>query len=406
MDQKREIRYFAAVHFLMTSMNSYWSYCTNYFRDMGFSSTEIGTINAAGTFFAMLLLPVVGLISDKTRSPRKVMFALITIILPASLVLALCGWLNYPAYGLFLVLSVIIIGARQSANSTMDAWAGAELERMHVSFGSIRRFGSFGYICVSMIGVALFGPVLPTWTCLMFSVVTGIPMLLLVGGRSGDAYSRPVEAKEKTEKLSVLLKQLFCNYYFVTYMFLVMAFDLFLGVVNLDMSYLMDYVGAPTSSIGLVGSVRAATEIVVMIIMSRQKKLPPYWMMLVASGVLIALEHLLYPAASSVLHLCLITMFCSGLSGGMFYGIGANYVFKVVDSRVGSTAMAVLGVAKSLVGVIGSGLGGTIIDKFGVTTLTTGVGILALILTGLFFVSCVYGRFIRKKPYVSEQETA
>jgi len=62
----------------------------------------------------------------------------------------------------------------------------------------------------------------------------------------------------------------------------------------------------------------------------------------------------------------------------------------------------VLGVAKSLSGVIGSGIGGQIIDRFGVTTLTSGVGIVSLVLTVLFTIACVYGRLIRKKPYVSE----
>jgi len=401
LSHKREIRYFAAIHFLMTSVTSFWGYCTNYFRDIGFSSTEIGNLNSIGTFSAMLLLPLIGMISDKIQSPRKMMFLLVAAMLPASLLLAFSGMLGLP-YWVFVLLSALIITARQSANPMMESWAGGEVTRLGYSYGSIRRYGSFGFICISLFGTVMLGPVLPTWTTMLCSAIVCLPLLWMVGSSRGNAYAAPAAAREKKTGSDSLFKLIFRNYYFVTYLFLVMAFDLFLGIINLDMSYLMDYVGAKPSMLGLVGGVRAATEIVVMIFLSRRKKLPPFWVMLTASGFLIALEHLLYPAAGSVLGLCIITMFCSGLSGGMFYGFGHNYVFQILDRRASGTAMAVLGVAKSLVGVIGTGLGGRIIDAYGVTTLTTGVGVLALILSVLFLLSCVLGRLVWKKPYVSE----
>lgn len=404
MDKKsrREILYFGAIHFLLTSMMSFWSYSTNYFREIGFTGAQIGNMNAVGTFFAMLLLPLTGIISDKIRSPRKTLFFLAACMLPANILLAFGGHLALPVW-VFTLLCTVIVSARQSANSMMESWAGGEVTRLGYSFGSVRRYGSFGYICISVIGVVLFGKLLPTWTCLLFSAGFSFPLLYLIASHRGDAYSEAPVVKEKREKTGNLIKLVFCNYYFATYLLLVMAFDLFLGIVNLDMSYLMDYVGADPSALGWVGGVRAGTEIVVMILISRQKKLPPLWIMLVASGILIALEHLLYTAASNVLHICLITVFCSGLSGGMFYGIGNNYVFKIVDRRAASTAMAVLGVAKSLSGVIGNSVGGKVIDQFGVTSLTTAVGIVSLVLTAGFLFCCVLGRLVWKKPYISEQ---
>jgi len=401
MDHKKEVGYFAAIHFLLTSMMSFWSYSTNYFREVGFTGTQIGNINAIGTFCAMLMLPLAGIISDRIRSPRKTLFFLAAGMLPSNLLLAFCGLWGMP-FWIFALLSTLIITSRQPANAMMESWAGGEVTKMGYSYGSIRRWGSFGYIVTSLMASALFGKYLPMWWCLIFSAIFCVPLLLLINSPTGKRYATVSTGKQKGETASVLLKLVFQNYYFVTYLLVVLAFDLFLGIVNLDMSYLMDHIGADSAALGIVGSVRAGTEIVVMILLSRCKKLPPYWIMLTASGVLIALEHLLYPAADSLLDMCLITVFCSGLSGGMFYGFGNNYVFQIVDRRAASTAMAVLGVAKSLSGVIGSGIGGQIIDRFGVTTLTSGVGIVSLVLTVLFTIACVYGRLIRKKPYVSE----
>ena len=65
----------------------------------------------------------------------------------------------------------------------------------------------------------------------------------------------------------------------------------------------------------------------------------------------------------------------------------------------------VLGLTKSLVAMLGSGVGGQIIEKYGVLTLTTGVGCISLVLTLLFGLACLLGRFVLKIPYVSEKQT-
>jgi hypothetical protein len=66
--------------------------------------------------------------------------------------------------------------------------------------------------------------------------------------------------------------------------------------------------------------------------------------------------------------------------------------------------MSVLGVVKALIGILGNGIGGVIIDRYGVITLTTAVGIIAATLTALFLVTCLLGRFVWKIPYISEKE--
>jgi len=402
MEQKREIRYFGMIYLLMIGSSSFASYATNFYRDVGLTGAQIGSISSTANLLALLLLPIFGVISDRIRSPRKMLFLLVCVMVLPYLPLGLSGVFSYAPFALIFPLAVLSNTARSATSTPMDAWAGAEISRLGVHFGNVRRFGSVGYICASLLGSLLIGSVLPTWSCYFFLLFSSLPVLLIVSGKQGKRYENPVKKEEKKEKTAFLLGTVFRNYYFITYLFLTVAFGLFLGLVSINMSYLMDYVGAPRSALGVIGCIRPITEIVVIAILNRQKKLPPYWVLLVASGVLIAMEHLLYAAASSLFHLCLITVFCSGLSGGFYYGVGNNYVFQVVDRRAGTTAMSVLGVTKSLVAVLASGVGGTIIDRWGITALTTGVGILAMVMTALFFLSCVIGRLIRKKPYVTE----
>lgn len=403
MDRKRTIAFLGSVFFLFLASNSFFMYANNYFRQIGFDSKQLGTITAVGNSVSMIALPFLGLLSDKLRSPKKVFAALMLMMIPVHLLFpVLGGSMGTAAFVPILCLCVLGSLGRQGGNSLLDSWIGSEMERLGASFGTIRRYGSASFVIGSIIASLLIGPVLPVWVCFLFVSVLSVPILILTLTHKGPVYS-DIPADEAPTKTVTVLKYVFGNYYFVTYLLMAMAFDAFLGILNLDMSYLMDYVGADHANVGFVGAVRASTEVVLMIIIGRQKKLPPYWILLTVAGVFVAAEMLLYPLASSVVDIMLITL-CSGIAGGLFYGLGANYVFKIVDHHACGTAMAVLGVTKSLVGIVGSGVGGIIIAEYGVLTLTTGVGILSMCLTALFGISCVLGRFVWKIPYVSERK--
>lgn len=69
MERKKVIRYFSSLQFLLYASTSLWGYCIIYFRSLGFSSSEIGFMNAAGTGLSMVLLPLVGILGDRLRSP-------------------------------------------------------------------------------------------------------------------------------------------------------------------------------------------------------------------------------------------------------------------------------------------------------------------------------------------------
>lgn len=402
MDSKKTIRYLGALYFLYIAGNSFWMYSTNYFRDIGFESGQIGTINAIGSCIAMFMLPLIGIISDKIGSPRKVFVCVISVMGPVHLLFPIVGSLWGNVFIPFLTLCVISTVCRQSGNSLLDSWIGAEMDQIGASFGTIRKYGSGSFVIGSIIASLLIGKVLPNWVCFLFVAAMIVPMFFLATGHKGDARKEKV----KPAKASSVLKYVFGNYYFVSYLLMAMAFDAFLGIINLDMSYLMDEFGTDRANMGYVGAVRASTEVIVMLLIAKAKKLPPYPVMLVASGLCVALEHFLYPGIAGLGGMLLATFIGTGLAGGMFYGIGANYVFKIVDHRAASTAMAILGLTKSLVSMLGSGVGGQIIENYGVLTLTTGVGFISLGLTVLFGAACLLGRFLFKIPYVSEKQTA
>lgn len=404
MDKKKIIYFFGATQFLLIAANGLWSYATIYFRELGFDSRQIGLMSSVGTFLAMGMLPLLGIVSDRWLSPRKVFLLMAVTLIVTNALVPVCAMVLGTVFLPFAVLVTIRTVGTQVSSSMLESWAGAEMDRLHASFGNVRRFGSLGYVVMSLIASVLVGPVLPTSSVFVIMPVLGSCMLLICAGPAGRKLSGETEKKAKKQvKTGELLCLVFKNYYFMTFLLMVLAFDAFLSIVNLDMSYLMDYAGTAQSNVGVVGAVRASTEIVVMILLSKRKKLPPLWIMLGFSGLLIAAEHLLYPFARGLGGMVAVTL-CSGLAGGMYYGYGTNYVFQIVDRRAAGTAMSVLGLVKAAIGVVGSAVGGEMIARYGVITLTNAVGLFALVLSVLFILTAVVGRYVLKKPYIHEQE--
>ena len=402
MDRKRTVRFFALMYFLFIVGNGFWNYATVYFREIGFSSSQLGLMSAVGNCVAMIALPFMGVLSDKLRSPRLVLAVIVGMAIVVHLLFPVVGTVMGAVLLPTLVLELLSTFGRQSSSAMMESWIGGEMDRLGASFGTIRRYGSGAFVVASLTGSLFIGKLLPYWSCFVFISVASVAVLAMTVSSRGKSFCRTT-VRERKITTGEVLKDVFKNYYFVSYLLMVMAFDAFLGIINLDMSYIMDYIGTSRSNIGYVGVVRAGTEIVIFILIGKAKKLPPLWVLLTISGGLIAAEHLLYPGMDSLWDMLAVTLL-SGVAGGFYYGIGANYVFKIVDHRAASTAMSVLGVVKALIGIIGNGVGGVIIDRFGVITLTTAVGIIAATLTALFLVTCLLGRFVWKIPYISEKE--
>jgi predicted MFS family arabinose efflux permease len=88
----------------------------------------------------------------------------------------------------------------------------------------------------------------------------------------------------------------------------------------------------------------------------------------------------------------------TGIGGGLYFGISANFVLQTVDNRAANTAISVQAVINGAAGIAGTALGGIIIDAHGVTALTTGVGVLTLVTTAIFAGGILLGRKVLKIP--------
>jgi len=398
MDKQKTLRHFGWTQALFYVGSGLWPFCNVYFRELGFTGSQIGTMTAIGIALAAVALPISGIISDRFCSARKLLIGLILIWVPLHIAIPVAGNILGAVLPVFLFLAAANVLARSLGISLLDTWCGGEMDRVGSSYGAVRRYGSLSYVFSSTLAGLLLGGVLPTWAgCLLLP--PSLLALAAMARRWPD--TAPKEKTRSAESNGQLLKLVMKNYYYAVFLLLALMFYIFLGILDLDASYLLDEIGVSRSYVGLLGGFRAVLEIVAMTALGKAKKQPPYWVLLTIVGVCLSAEHLLYPLVTGLGGMLAVTML-SGIAGGIFYGIGANYVFRIVDHRAVGTAMAVQNLVKAAAGIAGGIVGGAVIDRWGVLTLTTGAGLIMVALTAAFALLCWLGRCVWKKPYASE----
>lgn len=214
------------VQCLFYSATCLWNYCNVYFRELGFNGQEIGFMSATGTFLTMVLLPLLGILGDKLRSPRTVFLWLTRILFPLYLLIPLFGMLWGASLVPFMVLVPMILFVVAASTTMMDSWSGSELESTGAPYGSIRWCGSFGAVIVGLTASVVVGPILPAWSCCVVIPVIGMVLFIHTGRKRVETAPERVK-QEKTMSGKKLLGLVFKNYYFVVYLLLHLGFGTF-----------------------------------------------------------------------------------------------------------------------------------------------------------------------------------
>lgn len=122
------------------------SYISVFYREEGLSGSEVGILMAVGPMAMLVAQPIWGYLSDKFKTiKRMLMIALIGLILTASLYYMTSGFYQYiiVMFVLFLFLSPI--------TPLGDSLAQKTANYRGLNFGRLRMWGSFGFATTSLI---------------------------------------------------------------------------------------------------------------------------------------------------------------------------------------------------------------------------------------------------------------
>lgn len=384
-DLRMEYIKFSLVEALFFAIFSITSYQTVFLQEAGLDSSEIGLIVSVSSVVGLIAVPVWGIISDRLHTARKTFFVSVAITSVMYGILPVVGSFADSGGAVFYIYIPLIFLFKQASNSMLDSWCISELSPKGISYGSVRMWGSVGYSLISIALGFLIG-VYYDVSIAFYLIIPLIALLLMISPQKEGITGKNEEVSRDTGKNNNYFRALFKNHTFLAYIIYAFGLNIYLAVTLIFMTYILLEANCQTGQVGLVTGIRALIEISTMYFGSRCVKKIPIRYIMIVPGILFGLEHLLYQYAANIYGILAI-MVLSGAAGGIFYSLGPSYIYEIVPEEVRNTAQACNAMNMTIVSIVGSLIGGYVINIWGIHTLTTSCGILIFVLTLLFIIS-------------------
>ncbi|MGJ3195441.1 MFS transporter [Peribacillus frigoritolerans] len=346
-----------------------------YLADQGLRPAQIGFIIGTGGFVTLITQPLWGMISDKTRTIRKVLLLLIFFS-------SVIGYFLYDSssYLQLILFAMLLYFFLMPIDPLTESLNFTLAEKSGISYGSIRTYGALGYAVISLITgyvMSYFGA-----NSLAF-LFAGIGLIsFIVSWMMPDA---PVSGKPVT--LSSL-KHFFSNK--ETLLFLLLVFicavparmnDTFLGVYIREL-------GGSAKLVGLTWFLAAGSEIVVFAL--------SFWWLRKGKEIIIisfaaAFFFIRYFVSAWITdpQLLAYLQVMQLLTFPIFYSAAIQYLYRIVPVEwraTGQTVLALLFFGVS--GIIASYIGGAIYGAYGGKTLYLFISSISFI--GMVFALVLY----------------
>ncbi|WP_260286704.1 MFS transporter [Peribacillus aracenensis] len=341
-----------------------------YLADQGLRPAQIGFIVGTGGFVTLITQPLWGMISDKTRTIRKVLLLLIFFS-------SIIGYFLYDSssYLQLILFAMLLYFFLMPIDPLTESLNFTMAEKSGISYGSIRTYGALGYAVISLITgyvMSYFGA-----NSLAF-LFAGIGLIsFIISWMMPDA---PVSGKPVTFSS---LKHFFGNK--ETLLFLLLVFicavparmnDTFLGVYIREL-------GGSAKLVGLTWFLAAGSEIVVFAL--------SFWWLRKGKEIIIisfaaAFFFIRYFVSAWITdpQLLAYLQVMQLLTFPIFYSAAIQYLYRIVPVEwraTGQTVLALLFFGVS--GIIASYIGGAIYGAYGGKTLY-------LLISSISFIGMVF----------------
>lgn len=360
------------------------SFLPLYLKYKGLNGTEIGWVLAVGPLASIFSQPFWGYMSDKYKTVKKMLIICIIGLLISSVLF----------FQMNSLLAILLMGAvfyffTSPIGALGDSFAQRRADDLHISFGAIRTWGSIGFATSSLIiGEILseIGIQYMIWPYLFFGTIA-----LLVAFRLTDVKveSDPIQLRD--------IKVLMQNKPFLMFLFMIMfltishrANDSFIGLY-------ITQLGGGEGLVGVAWFVGVASEAVVFAFAGRWFKKYHTLVFIIFAGAIYSLRWFLYSIVDDPMYVIALQVL-HGLTFGVFYLAALEYVTRLIPRLLQSTGHLVFySVFFGVSGIIGSLIGGALIDSYGGDTLYVVMGFCAL--TGTIMLTVYhllpYGKKVR-----------
>lgn len=365
------MRTFSVYYFVFfIAMASTQPFLSLYLDEKGMSSTQIGLLLAAGSCIGMIAQPILGYINDRASDARRLLFwaALLSPILFAGYALLHQFWT------LFVVS--IAVAVVQSASPIADAMAVQEGGRSGFSYGQVRLWGALsfaigtsvaGYL-YSIVGIQLAFTIYGVLTVLILVTILKMPKETVVLHEQENLF-QGIWNVARNPKLTS---------------FIVLCFILSTAI-TINAVYLPLYfktLGYPMRFVGLNFTVAALTEVPLFYLSDKLMSRFGHVRVLMIGTLLYTVKYAVMAFAPGAFTVIAIQVL-DGVGYAFYWSAGVQVVAMLAPEGRSATAQTLYGaIASSLSSIVGSSLGGFLLDKFGPIGLfgyTTAIGAASLI---------------------------
>ncbi len=379
---------------------SYWfsfsvAYCfvSVFLLANGYSNSEIGAVFAIGGFIAAILQPLIGnWINEYGRFTmrRVIMIGSIFIMISAAL---LCVF-SKQQYLFGLHFTLVTIGL-QTLMPFVNAISMECLNRgISVNFGLARGIGS---ICYAIASYGM-GKLISRYTegILPYGIIFAFMLVLIAAYfftyRSLERYAVDHDANEcasanegANEDVNHSNTRFFVRYpRFLIFLFGVGCIFITHNIINTYLFQICHSLGGGAEEYGIAGSLCAAIELPTMMLFMFMKKRIKSVHLLYISAIFFTLKAVMHLLAFSMIGVY-IAQLPQILGFALFIPASTYYANEIMDRRDGAIGQAYLTSANTTGCVLGSSLGGVILDRFGISVMLC-VAIATGLLGLLFFI--------------------
>jgi PPP family 3-phenylpropionic acid transporter len=364
--------------FYFSTFALFLSFLPVYAKFAGVSGTHIGWILGMGSLISIVAQPLWGMVSDRSRTIKKVLLLLLTISL-------LVGTLLFQADQIW---SLIVLVALMNVfflptDPLVESMNFQTSQREKVGYGSVRMYGALGYACASL----LAGYALKLWGLDSLSWIFLCAGIVAIGLAAG---LKDVQASSSPPSLKAL-KPFFGQSRTLIFLLVVLIVavphkmnDTFIGLY-------MEQLGGGVNLTGLSWFVMTITETVMFALSSRIIKPGKEALWMTVAAGLYAVRFLLSSMIGTPYGLVALQIF-QGFTFVIFYVGALQYLYKIVPEEWRSTGQTVLTATFfGVSGIIGSTLGGWIIDERGGSFLYKGMAFIAML-------GFLLGIYMARKP--------
>ncbi len=326
-------------------------YLALYYHAIHLLGAQIGLLASLSPVASVVLQPLWGVLSDRYRLRRQLLTAclLCGAVLAPVVVLA-------PSFGLLLPLILALAIATSPISPLADATTLEWLRQHGGSYGSVRVYGSFGFLLTSLVVGSLYSGTRIFW---LFSLYGTFLFLAFLVSFTVPRQEDTVQITGTNEGVGTLLR----NRAMLVFLLLVFVGYSTYAAYNTFLALYLKGLGANTTAVGLAWGLGTLSELPVMALAGRAiARLGVKTLLLIGFGAA-CVRWIAY----GLLHdyrLAVLVSALHGLSFAAYYVAGVTYVDTHVPARLRATGQTMFNAATFGLGTfVGANLFGTLYDR-------------------------------------------